>query len=558
VKILDQNGKQFPDSAMPTIDIDQLPDFFYANHQGSRQAPANYNYFDGEKFAGGFGATTIYEPDYWTLRARSGQLFRDNLYGRGIIRRLVTNEINTGLTLNSTPAPELIPGIDDEAAATWSEDAEARWKMFSKDPRVCDHQNLHNEGRLQEFIRQESLVDGDILCVQRFNAATGQSGTQLVRGENVRTPPGKGTNEKNGNMIRYGVELDSDGRHVAYHVQQEDDKFKRLPAFGVRTGRPIAWLVYGTDRRFGDVRGEPLISIIMQSLKEIDRYRDAAQRKAVINSMLAMYIMKNADKMGSKPLTNAGIRRDNVDVSDGTGTRSLAFNSALPGITLDELQVGEEPKAFGPDGTDINFPNFEAAIIQAIAWACEMPPEILTLQFSNNYSASQAAINEFKIYLNSARNHFAGQYCTPRYHEWLYNELIARRINAPGLLQAWDDPRQYQFVGAWRCSDWTGAIKPSTDIVKQTKGYAAQLDRGLITHEKAAKELNGSSFRDNVRRLARETQQLADALRPLIELQQTPTQNGTEAPKTNAISDIVAEAVGDFMEENQWPGIQSP
>jgi lambda family phage portal protein len=543
---------------MPNVDVDQLPDFFYANHQGSRQASARYNYFDGEKFAGGFGDTRVYQPDYWTLRQRSGQLFRDNLYGRGIIRRLVTNEINTGLTLNSTPAPELIPGLNDEAASTWSEDVEARWKMFSKDPRVCDFQNLHNEGRLQEFIRQEALVDGDILCVQRFNPKTGQSGTQLVRGENVRTPPGQETNGDNGNMIRYGVELDRDGRHVAYHIQQDNEVFERLPATGARTGRPIAWLVYGTDRRFGDVRGEPLISIIMQSLREIDRYRDAAQRKAVINSMLAMYIMKNADKMGTKPLTNAGIRRDSVDVSDPQGERSLNFNSFLPGITLDELQVGEEPKAFGPDGTDINFPNFEAAIIQAIAWACEMPPEILTLQFSNNYSASQAAINEFKIYLNSARNHFSGQYCTPRYHEWLYNELVARRINAPGLLQAWDDPRQYQFVGAWRCSDWTGAIKPSTDIVKQTKGYSEQLDRGLITHEKAAKELNGSSFRDNVRRLARESQQLADAIRPLVELQQPPQQNGTEAPTPNAIGELVADAVSSFMEENTWPGIQSP
>jgi hypothetical protein len=53
----------------------------------------------GDKFAGGFGATKVFTPDYWTLRQRSEQLFHENLYARGLIRRLVTNEINTGLTL---------------------------------------------------------------------------------------------------------------------------------------------------------------------------------------------------------------------------------------------------------------------------------------------------------------------------------------------------------------------------------------------------------------------------------------------------------------------------
>src|SRR5262245_39395481 len=56
---------------------------------GIGTAPVRYGYHDGEKFPGGFGFTDLLIPDYWTLRARSTQLFKKNLYARGLVRRLV-------------------------------------------------------------------------------------------------------------------------------------------------------------------------------------------------------------------------------------------------------------------------------------------------------------------------------------------------------------------------------------------------------------------------------------------------------------------------------------
>lgn len=499
----------------PTLDVDQLPSAsLYGNR--SSYAPAHYSYLNGEKFAGGFGPTQLFVLDYWTLRERSGQLFRENLYARGMLRRLVTNEINTGLTLDSTPAAELIDGVTENDVTAWAEDIEMRWQLFADDPRVCDYRRELTEAEIQRTIRLESLIEGDVLVVQRFNRRTQQTSTQIICGEYIRTPPG-GYELDNGNTIKQGVEVDASGRHVAFWVQQHESlEFERLPAVSARTGRRLAWMVYGTDKRYKDTRGEPLLSIILQSLKEIDRYRDSTQRKAVINSLVAMYVTKSEDKPGTKPLTGAALRRDQVIPQDASNTdRELNFSGHLPGIVLDELQQGEDIKGFRPDGTDLNFGQFEATIIQAIAWANQMPPEILTLQFSNNYSASQAAINEFKMYLNLIRSYFASQYCVPRYHEWLYNELLTGRVEAAGLLENWNDPSQYQLVGAWRCSDWTGAIKPSTDIVKQTRGYGDQLDRGLITHEKASKELNGTKFMQNIRRLKREHELIAEAFEPI-------------------------------------------
>ena len=64
--------------------------------------------FNGEKFFGGLGSDEIQIVDYWVLRRRSAQLFNENLYARGLIRRLVTNEINKGLRPIVEPAEKIL------------------------------------------------------------------------------------------------------------------------------------------------------------------------------------------------------------------------------------------------------------------------------------------------------------------------------------------------------------------------------------------------------------------------------------------------------------------
>jgi hypothetical protein len=45
-------------------------------------------------------------------------------------------------------------------------------------------------------------------------------------------------------------------------------------------------------------------------------------------------------------------------------------------------------------------------------------------------------------------------------------------------------------------------------------------EQGYITRDRASKELTGTKFSSNVKRLAKENEQLANALRPMLELKQ--------------------------------------
>jgi capsid protein len=500
------------------LSVDNLNPSAYAGQNSP--SPYEDSIFDGGKFSGGFGITQIHQVDYWTLRARSAQLFTENLYARGIVRRLVTNEINTGLSPESCPDESII-GVAEESLNEWSETTENRFGIWGKGPTLCDFKKKSTFGAIQRTARLEALVSGDVLVVIRQSPQTKLPMIQLISGSKVRTPLGDYGSLRNGHKIRHGVELDGLGRVVAHWINQDDGSTKRIAAESERSGRKISWLIYGTDKRLDELRGQPLLAIVMQSLKEIDRYRDSTQRKALNNSMLAMFIRKTEDKMGTLPVTGGAVRRGTAQVTESDGTKRR-FNVAdqIPGVVMEELQTGEEPVLLGGQGTDLNFGQFEEAIIQSIAWALEIPPEVLRLSFSNNYSASQAAINEFKIAINRTWGDFGETFCSPIYIDWLISETLLQKINAPGFLQAFRTPSEYDIFGAWTLTEWYGSIKPSTDMLKQAKGSKILVEEGWSTNAREARITTGTKFSKNIKRLKRENELKVQAARPMAEFRQ--------------------------------------
>ncbi len=491
---------------LPVVLVDDLPVYAHQGefHQGS---------WGGDKYPGGFGATKLFTMDYWTLRLRSGQMFTENMYARGIIRRLITNEINTGLSLECTPE-EAILGLGDDSLVDWTENVENRFALWGKNPQLCDFLGRFTFGALQRAIRMEALISGDVLQVIRIDPLTQLPRIQLVSGSLIQTPM-----EKWGDAtVMHGVQMDADGRHMGFYITQKDGSSRYLPAYADKTGRKMAWLVYGSQNRLDAVRGEPLLSIILQSLKEIDRYKDSAQRKATINSMLAMFIKKTADKPGTLPITGSAVRRDVLPgISQGPANRKFNMIGQIPGLVIEELQTGEEPVSGTQGGTDVSLGPFEDVIVRGMSWCLEIPPEILQLSFSNNYSASQAAINEFKIYLNKVRTEFGETSCQPVYTEFLISECLLGKITAPGFLDAWRSPKMYDIFASWISSEWSGAIKPSTDIRKQSLGYIELVGEGWIDNDRASRELTGTKFTKNIRRIASENKLKVAAARPIAE-----------------------------------------
>src|SRR5690606_28715508 len=126
--------------------------------------------------------------------------------------------------------------------------------------------------------------------------------------------------------------------------RKDNDKFERLPARGP-SGRRIAWLVYGTDKRRDDVRREPLLAIVLKSLNEIDRYRDSVQRKATINAIFEMVVERENEGAPSGALTAGGgaqLRTSIVGSNGGEGSKSFNFVDQVPGGVIERLAPDEK------------------------------------------------------------------------------------------------------------------------------------------------------------------------------------------------------------------------
>lgn len=460
--------------------------------------------FNGDKFPGSFGQTKSYKyVDYYELRERSMQLFTENPYAKGLIKRLIRNEIGNGLTLEAAPITNII-GLDEESAQAWADEQEINWNLWGNIGYICDFNEQKTIGELASDSRMNSLISGDCLVILRINPKTNLPCVELIDGTHIKTPMLK--NKQGTNEIIHGVEIDAKKRHVAYWIQTKDlGEYIRIPAWGEKSGRRIAWLIYGTERRLDDVRGEPLLACMLYMLKELDRYRDSEQRAALVNSLIPMFIIKTETGVSSRVVDQGAVKRGDVDVAqlDGT-TKKWNWGSMLPGTVPQTLAKGEEPVSFNTQRPNANYGNFEEAILNVLAWNCEVPPEIMRLLFQSNFSASRQANNEFNIYLAYRYKKFGIDFYSPIYIEHTVQSVLLNYIEAPGLIDAWWYERNWRLFGAWVNSEWTGVSRPSVDMLKDVNAATAMIDAALTTQDQQCRKLSGMSYKTIIAKRKRE------------------------------------------------------
>lgn len=497
--------------------------------------------YDGSNFWGGVDGQIdeIASLDYWTLRARSGALFRTNTYAVGIVKRLVTNVIHKGLEPEFTPEESVI-GAKEDSLVDWANEMEKRYRLYGKAKDIIDCKGYRIDGEQQAQIYEEAFIDGDCLVINRQHKPTGLPQIQIVSGNRVQTPPEHAMDE---NVVD-GVKLDKNGKHLGYWVYQGtnyifNDSYVYVPAYGPKSGRHTAWLVYGPNKREDDVRGMPGLGIAIQPLNEIQKNRDSAQLKSSINSMIIGFIKRAQEAKMLPHIGDGAVRKDSVTADPTGGTSPVEVNRILPGVWFGRLQPGEEPVPYSVHGTDVNFASFESAIVAGLSWSMEIPPEILLLSFNSNYSASQAALREFIMVLDEKRAKFASQHCQNLVEEWFISELLLGKIEARGFLEALSDPMKYDVKQAWLSIDWIGSIKPSVDILKEVNAHKAMVSEGWETNSHASRALTGSKFDQTIRRLEKENRMKVKAMRPILEAQR-------EFGEKNVTSAMAALGMGVF------------
>ena len=430
------------------------------------------------------------------LRTRSRDLARNVPIATGAINTVVTSVVGDGLVLQSQIDQEAL-GLTPDQAESWQRQAEREFTIWSRRP---DFTSRLNFDELQELVFRAVLESGDIFVARRRRKDRQDTyglKLQLIEADRV-------SNENNGSnsaTLVDGIELDTDGVPVAYHISSRypDDvgrgvkrEWRRFEAGSSLTGQPQILHLY-KQLRPDQARGIPYLSPVVEAIKQLGDYAEAEVRAAVISAMFTVFV---------KPgMVSDDGDADFVGTTDGVDpTSEIALgNGAIVDLGPNEDVVFADPKR-----PNTAFDGFVTAMSRHIGVALELPYEMLLKSFTASYSASRAALEMAWQMFRTRRSWLAWKFCQPVY-EWVITEAVASgRLSAPGYF---DDPIIRE---AWLGSDWIGPSRIQLDPGKEAAADLIDLGMGVTTRQQIIMERKGGSFEQKHQQLVRE-QRMRDA-----------------------------------------------
>lgn len=443
------------------------------------------------------------------LRERARDLHMGSDIVAAAHKGLRTNIVGTGLRLSPAFNAELL-GLTESQAEKLRKSIMSEWALWAETTK-CDAAGLNDFYELQGLAFISTIMSGDVFGLMPSLPRTWSVydlKVNLVESDRCSTPPNF-INSPDQNKIQSGVEVDKDGMVVAYHFSNkhpgssayaEKEEWVRVQKYGTRTGRINVIHLFESERP-GQRRGVPIIAPIVDSLKQLSRYKEAELAAAVVTSMYTVFITTPADDDGEDPFNDVGIEAPGVEEA-----------SNVPEATGEEIKMGQAAIVRTEPGEDVKFanptrpnPNFEAFVranIKEMAAALELPYEILLKQFTSSYSASRGALLEaWKMY-RMRRAWLAKSFCQPIYEEWFIEAVTKGRIDAPGIF---DDPA---IFAAYTKAEWHGPSQGLLDPTKEVQAAVMRMDNNLSTGTRETAEINGGSWEDNVRQRAYEQARL--------------------------------------------------
>ncbi len=447
-----------------------------------------------------------------TLRQRSRSLYMSAPLAVSAIKTNRTNIIGQGLRLKSAIDADFL-GMSQEAAREWQRKAEREFKLWSES-KFCDSTRTNNFFEIQQTACMSWLMNGDACVLVEYERPTRAFPyglrVHLIESDRVSTPNQTGNavnlfarNRETKNRIFNGVEVDDNGKVIAYHIcstypnsnLKTEKKWSRVKAFGEKTGLPNVLMIFETERP-EQYRGVPYLAPVIESLKQLTRYNEAEVMAAVINGFFTVFI---TSENGTNDIGFGGVVDEDEEVSRDNINYELG-----PGM-VNVLNPGEKIEIADSKRPSTNFDAFTLAMAKYIGAALEIPVELLVKSFNSSYSASRAALLEAWKAFRMKRSWLAADLCQPIYEIFLTEAIGSGRLKAPGFFL--DPMIRKAYCGA----QWNGPAQGMVDPVKEVSAAEKRIAIGLSTRQKETVEMNGGDFEDNVVQLAHEAEMMKAA-----------------------------------------------
>lgn len=455
----------------------------------------------GWEFHGGSAKEDI-EDNLDVLRQRSRDAYMGVPAAASALKTLRTNVIAGGLM----PAPQ----IDGEYLGLTPEETEQLQAQIIRefalwaDTPDCDADRLDDFYKLQQLAYLGYLMNGDAFALLPMGERKGQPYSlriRVIEADRVCSPDGYDRLTPcmvQGHAVErivQGVETDRDGAVCAYWVCSRHPlsgaanlgtpmRWDRVEAYGAETGRRNMLHII-TRERAGQVRGVPILSPVLEALKQMGRYTEAEINAAVISAMFTVFVQPQGPT-DARPFGEM-LPPDQLIDSEDQGSVELG-NGAIVG-----LNPGETVNFADPKHPNSGYDAFTDAMLKQIGSALEIPPEVMMKQFSTSYSAARGALNEFWRTCGMQRDWFVTDFCQPIYEEWLAEAVARGRIIAPGFFS---DPA---IRKAYSVCAWNGPARTNLNPVQEVNAAVTRVDAGFSTAQEETAQMTGGNYNYNIR-----------------------------------------------------------
>lgn len=454
--------------------------------------------FDGEKTPGEIGIPTVYRADFPTLRVRAWQSYYESEITQTILGKYVLWAVGSGLKLQCEPMVDVLKseGVNLNVEA-FSKQVESYFKLWAKS-KTSSYSGNQSFNKLSSETFFNGKTSGDVLVVLRYD---GKNVTvQNIDGGSIVTP----YNINRDWLVRDGVRTDKKGKHIEYYVANVDGGYDTIKAFDSK-GRRVAFMYYGSQYRINDVRGMPKISASLETIKKLDRYKEATVGSAEERQNIPFQITHQSYSEGDNPLLKSAVGSVTGKVPN-TAT-SYEESKGLVGLVKQtqnkeayNMPVGSKMESI-ESKSELYFKEFYDTLFDHICGVFHIPPDVAKSMYNGSYSASRAAIKDWEYTLKTERNDFTEQALSYIFAFWLDVMVLEGKIKAPGYIEALNNNNTF-LLDAYRSCRFVGANVPHIDPVKEVKAEREKLgplgaNTPLTTPSSSMERLDGGDF-DNV------------------------------------------------------------
>lgn len=482
-------------------------------------ANTNSGYYNNRSYGGGgskwpYGLSDSGRSrviDHFSLRQNARDAFHDSIDFRAIVERFADGVIDTGLILDATPQHKIL-NLTPEQAETWGADTSARFHLWAKSKKQhrSGSLNFYQAQRIYEVFQQR---DNDIfsrLYYSKSKKLQNPLQYEFIDPNQIRGNAYTSTYNQYDYMD--GIKKNPDGTEKSYKVwiRDRENKFKcvEINRIGAKSGKTL--MIHGFNPEYaGQSRGYSRLGFALQELENITDFSLAIIKKAINNSNLLLSVENQQQDPGNpfEGITHENMSAMGVSLTAEPTTEEIneidnRYNlnvCPIPEAGLDTPgsaavvgnQMGDNIKILDQKVPNESFKDFIGAFLERLCAASGNPIEVVLMKFGQNYSASRATlVLAWRVYCYW-REEMATDFLNIIYEAWLGEEIAAGRILAPGFL----DPILKQ---AWLSCQWIGSRMPDIDPGKTAKASKDNLEMNLTTPEREARNLNGSSAKDNI------------------------------------------------------------